>query len=69
MLGKTEGRRRNGRQRMRGLDGITKSMDMSSTNSRRYLRTGKPDMLQSMGLQRLRHDLVTEQHTDKKQID
>ena len=54
---------------MRGLDGITKSMDMSSTNSRRYLRTGKPDMLQSMGLQRLRHDLVTEQHTDKKQID
>ena len=29
MLGKTEGRRRRGRQRMRWLDGITKSMDMS----------------------------------------
>ena len=29
MLGKTEGRRRRGRQRMRGLDGITDSMDMS----------------------------------------
>ena len=28
MLGKTEGRRRRGRQRMRGLDGITNSMDM-----------------------------------------
>ena len=29
MLGKTEGGRRRGQQRMRGLDGITDSMDMS----------------------------------------
>ena len=29
MLGKTEGRRRRGQQRMRGLDGITDSMGMS----------------------------------------
>ena len=28
MLGKVEGRRRRGRQRMRWLDGVTKSMDM-----------------------------------------
>ena len=28
MLGKIEGRRRRGRQRMRWLDGVTKSMDM-----------------------------------------
>ena len=28
MLGKIEGRRRKGRQRMRGLDGITNSMDL-----------------------------------------
>ena len=29
MLGKTEGRRRRGRQRMRQLDGITNAMDMN----------------------------------------
>jgi len=29
MLGKIEGRRRRGRQRMRWLDGITETMDMS----------------------------------------
>ena len=29
MMGKIEGRRRRGRQRMRWLDGITRSMDMS----------------------------------------
>ena len=29
MLGKIEGRRRTGQQRMRGLDGFTNSMDMS----------------------------------------
>ena len=33
MLGKTEGRRRRERQRMRWLDGITVSMDMSLRNS------------------------------------
>ena len=31
MLGKTEGRRRRGQQRMRWLDSITDSMDMSSS--------------------------------------
>ena len=36
VLGKTEGRRRRGRQRMRWLDGITDSMDMGLSNSRRW---------------------------------
>ena len=34
MLGKIEGRRRRGRQRMRGLDGITDSMDRSLSELR-----------------------------------
>ena len=36
MLGKIEGRRRGGRQRMRWLDGITDSMDMGLVNSRSW---------------------------------
>ena len=36
MVGKIEGRRKRGRQRTRWLDGITDSMDMSLSNSRRW---------------------------------
>ena len=63
MLGKIEDRRRRGRQRMRWLDGITDSMDMNLGKLRRWWGTGKPGVLQSTGLQRVRHDLANESET------
>ena len=60
MLGKIEGRRRRGWQKMRWLDGITDSMNMSWVNSGSWWWTGKNGMLQSMGSQRVGHDWATE---------
>ena len=60
MLGKIEGGRRRGRQRMRWLDGITDSMHMSLVNSGSWWWTGRPGMLRFMELQRVGYDWVTE---------
>ena len=60
MLGKIEGRRRRGRQRMRWLDGITDSMDMGLGGLRNWWWTGRPGVLWFMGSQRVGHDWVTE---------
>ena len=54
MLGKIEGRRKREWQRMRGLDAIIESMDMS------WWWTVRPGMVRYMGSQRVGHNWVTE---------
>ena len=57
MLGKNEGRRKEGGQRMRWLDGITNSMDINVSEQidmkklQEILKDGKPGVLLSMGSQ------------------
>ena len=59
MLGKIEGSRRRGQQRMRWLDDITNSMDMHLVGSGSWWWTGRPGVPQSMGSQRVGHNWMT----------
>ena len=65
MLGRIEGRRR----RNRGRDGLMASpiqWTWTWANSGKWWGTGKPGVLQSMGSQRIRHYLATEQNNNNK---
>ena len=62
MLGKIEGRRRRGRQRMRWLDGITDSMDMSLSKSPGHSEGQRSLRAAVHGVPRVRHNSATEQH-------
>ena len=60
MLGKIEGRKRRGRQRMRWLDVSPTRWTWVWVDSRSWWWTGRPGMLQFMGSQRVRHNWATE---------
>ena len=59
MLGKTDGKRRGGPQRVRWLDGSIDSMTWIWADSGRQWRIGKPAVLRPMGLQRVGHGSAT----------
>ena len=61
MLGKIEGGRRREQQRRRWLGGITDSENMNWSKLWEMVKAREPGSLQSMGLQRIGHNLAAEQ--------
>jgi hypothetical protein len=61
MLAKIEVKRRRRKQRIKWLDSITSSWTWIWANSGRQWSTEKPGLMQSVGSQRVGHDLISEQ--------
>ena len=61
MLGKTESKRRRGRQRIRWLDNITNSVDMNLSKFQEIVKDRGAWCAAVHGSQRVRHDLLNEQ--------
>ena len=59
MLEKVEDKRRRGQQRMRWLEDVMDSVDMSLSKLQEIVKDEKTCMLQSLESQRVRHDFVT----------
>ena len=66
MLGKIEGRRRRGGQRMRWLDGITDSTEMHLSKPREIVKDREAWLAAVHGVTEVRHNWATEQHQQEE---